>query len=64
LARDRFGVSPEALHRYAKKVFAEAVAARCVGSELLPPTVYYYDDMLHPDGAWRLVDTGAAPQWR
>jgi hypothetical protein len=64
LARDRFGVSPEALHRYAKKVFAEAVAARCGGSDLLPPTVYYYDDMLHPDGAWRLVDTGTSPQWR
>lgn len=64
LAQERFGVSPAALHRYAKKVFAEAVAARCGPRDLLPPTVYYYDDQLHPDGDWRLVDTGALPNWR
>jgi hypothetical protein len=64
LLAGRFGVSPQALHRSAKKVFAEAVAARAGPPDLLPPTVWYYDDRLHPDGAWRLVDTGAPPRWR
>lgn len=64
LVADRFGVRPEALHRSAKKVFAEAVAARSGPPDLLPPTVYYYDDQLHPDGGWQLVDTGAPPLWR
>jgi hypothetical protein len=58
LAEDRFGVHPDSLHRAARDAFA--APAR----ELLPATVHYYDDRLHPDGGWELVDTGAAPQWR
>lgn len=58
LAQERFGVPPESLHRAARAVFA--APAR----ELLPETVYYYDDRLHPDGGWELVDTGAPPRWR
>lgn len=58
LAEERFGVPPDSLRRAARDAFP--APAR----ELLPETVYYYDDELHPDGAWELVDTGAAPQWR
>jgi hypothetical protein len=61
LVRDRFGVDPAALHRFARKVFADRLGE---AAELLPPTVYYYDDRLHPDGAWRLEDTGEPPEWR
>jgi hypothetical protein len=60
LARDRLGVDPAALHRVAKRVFAQ----RAGGEALLPPTVYYYDDQLHAGGDWHLVDTGAPPRWR
>jgi hypothetical protein len=60
LARERLGVDPVALHRFAKLVFAD----RAGGEALLPPTVYYYDDQLHAGGEWRLVDTGAPPRWR
>jgi hypothetical protein len=63
LAHDRFGVEPGALHRFARRVFAER-AGTGTGPALLPPTVYYYDDRLHTDGDWQLVDTGAPPQWR
>jgi hypothetical protein len=68
LVRDRFGLDPGVLQRFARKVFAARADAGAVpgmaAEPLLPPTVYYYDDQLHPDGDWRLVDTGAAPQWR
>jgi hypothetical protein len=60
LAADRFGVDPAALHRFAKQVFA----ARPELAGLLPATVYYYDDRLRAGGDWRLIDTGALPQWR
>jgi hypothetical protein len=60
LLEHRFGVHPGTLHRSARKAFAAAAGAR----ELMPETVYYYDDQLHEDGQWRLVDTGAAPTWR
>lgn len=54
-----FGVRPRELQDAARAQFA----ARGAGG-LLPGTVYYYDQALHPDGAWRLVDTGRRPQWR
>ena len=60
LAKARFGVDPAALHRCAKQAFAAQPAA----AALLPATVHYYDDRLHADGDWRLIDTGALPQWR
>lgn len=56
----RFGVEDTALREAAKDEFASVDGS----ANLLPQTVYYYDDVLHPDGAWRLVDTGQAPQWR
>jgi hypothetical protein len=34
------------------------------GAGLLPETVYYYDQVLRQGGTWRLVDTGAVPDWR
>ena len=64
LAQQRFGVPPAALHDAARKLFAGAVAARAGPADLLPETVYYYDDRLHPDGGWALVDTGEVPHWR
>lgn len=60
LVRRRFGVDPEALHRFARKVFAAQIGPE----PLLPETVYYYDRALLPDGNWRLVDTGQPPCWR
>jgi hypothetical protein len=60
LARERFGVPEEALHRTAREEFA----ARVAPDSLLPPTVYYYDNRIHDDGAFVLVDTGVAPTWR
>lgn len=60
LARDRLGVPESRLHRAARETFH-----RLAGPPLsLPETVYNYDDQLHPDGGWRLVDTGARPVWR
>jgi hypothetical protein len=59
LARDRFGVDPAALHRCARRAFTAGG-----GAGLLPSTVYYYDDQLHPGGDWQLIDTGAPPDWR
>jgi len=60
LVRQRFGVNPETLHRFAKKVFATHIGPE----PLLPETVYYYHRALRPDGDWRLVDTGQPPCWR
>lgn len=60
LLRERFGVPEPVLHAHARRVFAD----RFQGRRLLPETVHYYDDVLHPDGGWRLVDTGQPPQWR
>lgn len=58
--RRRFGVAESVLHRHARRVFNDLLTDR----DLLPDTVYYYDDVLHPDGGWRLVDTGRRPCWR
>ena len=60
LVQRRYGVNPEALHRFARKVFATLTGPRA----LLPETVYYYAHGLRPDGDWRLVDTGQPPCWR
>jgi hypothetical protein len=56
LSAARLGVSPAALHAVARDTFA--------APGLLPPTVFYYDDVLRDDGDWKLVDTGVAPIWR
>jgi hypothetical protein len=64
LVRQRFGVPPAVLQAAAKRRFAAALAAGGGPGDLLPRTVYYYDDRLHPDGEWHLVDTGAPPLWR
>jgi hypothetical protein len=58
LAAERLGVDEEELRRAARDEFARASAVA------LPETVYYYDDRLHADGAFVLVDTHAAPTWR
>jgi hypothetical protein len=60
LADRRFGVPPKVLHEAARSAFAEWPQARAV----LPGTVFYYDQVLRPDGRWRLVDTGESPVWR
>ena len=60
LAEERFGVPASVLQRAAREEFASCPEA----ASLLPPTVAYYDDQLHEDGGWQLVDTGAVPQWR
>jgi hypothetical protein len=60
LAAERFGVPPAVLQAAAREEFAAVREA----AELLPSTVAYYDDQLHDDGGWQLVDTGAAPEWR
>jgi hypothetical protein len=60
LARDRFGVRPQALQSAARAEFAVRAEAAC----LLPETVFYYDGKLHPDGEWHLTDTGEQPKWR
>ena len=56
VAAERLGVDEGELRRAAHDEF--------VGVGLLPDSVYYYDDRLHPDGDFVLVDTGAAPTWR
>ncbi|TXK40557.1 IucA/IucC family C-terminal-domain containing protein [Nonomuraea sp. C10] len=58
VAADTLGVDPEHLRRAAREEFA---AGPRVG---LPPTVHYYEDRLHADGRWNLVDTGEPPAWR
>ncbi len=60
LVQDRFGVDPAVLHRHATDVFADAAGR----DDLLPSTVAYYDNQLHDDGGWEVVDTGIAPRWR
>jgi hypothetical protein len=60
LAGQRFGVPPHALHAAARAEFA----GRSAGRPPLPDTVFYYDEALHPDGQFRLVDTGERPLWR
>jgi hypothetical protein len=60
LAEQRLGVPEEVLRRAAREEFAE----RAAGARLLPESVYYYDDRLHADGAFVLVDTHVTPTWR
>jgi len=60
LARDRFGVRPEALHEAARDTFR----AESGDHRLLPDTVFYYDDTLYDNGDWKLIDTGRTPVWR
>ncbi|GGM38139.1 hypothetical protein GCM10007977_044580 [Dactylosporangium sucinum] len=55
-ARDRLGVDEGVLHAAARAAFT--------AGELLPPTVFYYDNTLYDNGDWKLVDTGRAPVWR
>ncbi|MGI5272091.1 IucA/IucC family C-terminal-domain containing protein [Nonomuraea sp. CA-218870] len=58
VAADSLGVDPGRLRRAAREAFA-------AGPEVgLPPTVHYYEDRLHDDGRWDLVDTGEPPAWR
>ncbi|WP_432967837.1 ferric iron reductase [Dactylosporangium sp. CA-233914] len=56
LARDTWAVPPQALHRAAREAFT--------APDLLPPTVFYYDNALYDNGDWKLVDTGEPPLWR
>jgi len=60
LGEQRYGVPPSVLQEAAREEFAACPEA----ASLLPKTVAYYDDQLHDDGGWELVDTGAAPEWR
>jgi hypothetical protein len=61
VAADVFGIREAALQDAAKAEFRRHSDAACA---LLPPTVHYYDDHLHADGGWKLLDTGARPAWR
>ncbi|WP_238019944.1 hypothetical protein KZZ52_29855 [Dactylosporangium sp. AC04546] len=56
VARDRLGVDVGALHAAARAAFTAA--------DLLPSTVFYYDNTLYDNGDWKLVDTGQVPVWR
>ena len=60
LANERWGVPPSVLHSGARA----ALAAQPGASDLLPETVFAYEQSLHPDGRWVLVDTGRPPDWR
>jgi hypothetical protein len=56
LAEDRWAVPPASLHAAARAAFT--------AQDLLPPTVFYYDDVLYENNDWKLVDTGVRPDWR
>lgn len=56
LAEARWGVRPASLHAAARAAFT--------AQDLLPPTVYYYDNVLYENNDWKLVDTGERPEWR
>jgi len=56
LARDVWGVPEATLHTAAREAFTAGA--------LLPPTVYYYDNVLYENNDWKLVDTGTRPDWR
>jgi len=60
LARSHYGVRPSELHEVARAAFASSSA----GLLAMPSTTFYYDDALHEDGSWKLVDTGRPPVWR
>ncbi|MEV0562223.1 IucA/IucC family C-terminal-domain containing protein [Dactylosporangium sp. NPDC050588] len=56
LASSLWQVPPAALHAVAREAFT--------AQDLLPPTVFYYDNVLYDNGDWKLVDTGQHPDWR
>lgn len=56
LAEARWGVRPSSLHAAARAAFT--------ARDLLPPTVFYYDNVLYENNDWKLVDTGERPDWR
>ncbi|MGI5241345.1 hypothetical protein [Dactylosporangium sp. CA-139066] len=56
LAAERWNVREESLHKAARSAFTTP--------DLLPPSVFYYDNVLRDDGDWKLVDTGEPPVWR
>ncbi|GAA4255680.1 hypothetical protein GCM10022255_065460 [Dactylosporangium darangshiense] len=56
LAATTWGVPPATLH--------EAARAAFTAPDLLPPTIFYYDNVLYDNGDWKLVDTGQHPVWR
>jgi hypothetical protein len=60
LVHDVYGVEPAQLHEVARAAFASSSS----GQLAMPSTTFYYDDALHDDGGWKLVDTGRAPLWR
>lgn len=60
LADDRLGVPGSLLHRIAQQAFQHLADPGVTW----PATTYTYDDQLHPDGQWHLVDTGIRPLWR
>lgn len=62
VARERLGVDPRVLHEAARATFADVSGD--LREELLPDTVYYYDDSGTNEQQWSLVDTGRRPQWR
>jgi hypothetical protein len=55
-----FGFDRSLLPAVARNAFREVVTDDIE----LPATVFYYDDQLHPDNGWHLVDTGQRPVWR
>jgi hypothetical protein len=56
LANRAWGVPERHLH--------EAARAAFTAPDLLPPTVFYYDNVLYDNNDWKLVDTGRPPLWR
>lgn len=60
LAERRLGVDPALLRGAGRRAFAE----ECRSEDLLPATVFYYENALYADGGWELVDTGEWPLWR
>jgi hypothetical protein len=60
LAEAYYGVRPAQLHEAARAAFASSAS----GLLAMPSTTFYYDDTLHEDGSWKLVDTGRPPLWR
>lgn len=60
IAAERLDVRESDLHMAARDEFSQLMGER----QLLPDTVFYYDNQLYPDGGWSLVDTAAKPLWR
>jgi hypothetical protein len=60
LAQARWGLPPAVLHEAARAALAQEPGA----AGLLPETTFAYEQSLHADGRWVLVDTGRAPDWR